>query len=158
MFSRLSQIIFSYFTTRFEGLISAVIVKVLQDFVHQSRKTLLVIMTSLVLSLLLTASIIITLLEAAAQYDGRGSIYFSALLSSSLALAVLSFAGLAFIFWPHKPKAALIHLETQVQPAAHNPFEEILAAVVAEGVQAFKTRRETRRERPRPHPRDFPEA
>jgi len=136
MLSRLSQILFSFFTSRFEGLITATLFSVAQQILHKGRITLFVIVCSFVFSILLTAGIIISTLEAAAQYDARGTIFFTALLTSSLMMIGFSVIALAFIFWPREAPAMIIPPQVHVHDA--HPFEEILMAAITEGVQYFK--------------------
>lgn len=140
MFSRLSHILFSFFTTRFEGLITATIFSVAQQLLNKGRQTLFVLVSCFIFSVLLTAGIIISVLEGAAQYDARGTIYFTALFTSSLVMAGVSMIALAFIFWPRQ-KITLVVPSKAVNTHPH-PFEEILTAAIAEGVQYFKNKTE----------------
>lgn len=139
MLSRLGPIFLSLITNRFEGIISATLFAIAQEILKKSRQTLLIIMVSFIFSMLLTAGVIISILEAAAQYDARGTIFFTALLSGSLTLIVVSFLVLTALFWPRQPTATSPQTPALVGHTAH-PLEEILMAVVAEGIQYFKNK------------------
>lgn len=136
MLSRLSEIFFSFITSRFESLITAALFSVAQQILNRGRKTLFILASCFIFSILFTAGIIISTLEAAAQYDARGSIFFTALLSSSIIMVGLSAAVLAAIFWPRRAPAIVIPTQTHTYGA--HPFEEILMAAITEGVQYFK--------------------
>lgn len=137
MFSRIGQIIFSLMTSRFEGIVSATMMAVIHEFMKKGRQTLLLIMSSLLFSILLAAGIIISMLEASAQYDAKGTIFFTALLGSSLTLCGISVLGLLFIFWPRQTTIP------STAPAPHkepHPIEEIFMNAFNEVVHYFKDR------------------
>ena len=79
-----------------------------------------------------------SLIEAASQYDKGGSVTFSAMLSSSLVLALVSLVTLTAIFWP-KDKINTPEPVPHVQHS-HRPLEELVSTVVSHGVDYFKNR------------------
>lgn len=140
MLARLTHIFLSFFTSRFEGIITTTVFSVAQQFLNKGRQTLLLLVSCFVLSILFTAGVIISTLEAAAQYDARGSIFFTALLTSSLIMVGISSVALALIFWPRQ-SAPLVAPE-QSNALHPHPLEEILTTAIAEGVQYFKSKSE----------------
>lgn len=141
MFSRLGHVFFSLLTSRFEGVISTAMFAVAQQILRKGRQTLFLIISSFVLSVLFAAGVIISLLEASAQYDSRGVIFFTALLGSSLAMTGISMIGLMIIFWPRN--STLVEAPLRSTVAAH-PLEDILRAAMVEGVEYFKTRQQSK--------------
>ena len=127
------------FTRRFEGVISASMLNVLQEVANKSRKVLFFAIASFVFAVLLSAGVIITLLEASAQLDTRGILYFSALLTSGSVMIGLSLISLAFILWPRTktliPSSAF---QTPPPPPKHSPLEESLASLVNQFVSHMK--------------------
>ena len=149
MFSRLSQILLTFLTSRFEGMITATLFAVAQQLLVKGKKTLFMLISCFVLAVLFTAGIIISVLEASAQYDARGSIFFTALLTSSLVMVGVSVLLLAIIFWPRERAPLVIPTHTAaVGSHASHPLEEILTAVINEGVEYLKRKAERSKTRP----------
>lgn len=146
MFSRLSQILLTFLTSRFEGIITATLLTVAQQLLVKGKKTLFMLISSFVLAILFTAGVIISVLEASAQYDARGSIFFTALLTSSLALVGISVILLAIIFWPRERAPLIIPAQAAAQTG--HPLEEILTVVISEGVEYLKAKAERAKARP----------
>lgn len=145
MFSRLAHLFTSFLTGHFESFIQASIVNIAQDVMKKGRKTLLVVMSSFVFSVLLTAGVVIAIYEASSQYDTKGIIYFSAMLTSSLILSLVSLGVLVAIFWPREnhTQISLNNHSTAGVGLGHNSAkEDIIALVIAEGLQFLRNRNE----------------
>ncbi|MBC7419686.1 MAG: hypothetical protein H7328_03065 [Bdellovibrio sp.] len=136
------SLIFGSFTRKFEGLISASIYTVVQQLVNKSRKALLMVVASFVFAVLLAAGIIISVLEASAQYDTRGMVYFSALLTSGTILSFISLSVLIFILWPRsKSIISASAFQTHAPPPRQSsPLEDTFAVLINEVMNYVKER------------------
>ena len=157
MFSKIANILTNLVTVRFEGIMNSAISSGIQNFLQKGRQTLLVIILSFILSVLLSAGIIISLLEATSQLDIEGITYFSAMLTWSLILSALSLLGLIIIFWPKNsiPSTKVIQASTTVNITERSHsilLEELIAALITEGIQYLK---EKSNERPTAHAKDY---
>jgi predicted anti-sigma-YlaC factor YlaD len=117
------------------------LITIAQQLLVKGKKTLFLLISSFILALLFTAGTIISVLEASAQYDARGSIFFTALLASSLAMVGISVLLLAVIFWPRPQAPLVVPTQTTLTHPAH-PIEEILRMIIAEGVEYLKDKPE----------------
>lgn len=147
MLSTLSNILLTFFTSRFERILTATLLTVAQQLLLKGKKTLFMFLSCFVLAILFTAGTIIFVLEASAQYDARGSIFFTALLTSSLIMIAVSTFFLALIFWPRQQTQVVISAPNASAHKAH-PLEDILAAAIAEGIEYFKNKSEPAKTRP----------
>ncbi len=149
MIMRIGQLMTSFFTNRFEGYVQASVVNVVQDFAKKGRQTLLIVMSSFVFSLLLAAGVIISLLEASSQYDTKGAIYFSAMLTSSILLALISLSVLVVLFWP-RTKSTVVSVESHnhafnghsTMNSTNNSgtLSDIVSLLVAQGIKYYQDR------------------
>jgi len=148
MFLRLATILTNLFSVKFEGAVNAAIASGIQGVAKRGRQTLLIIMTSFILSVLLSAGIVISILEASSQIDIEGIIYFSSMLTWSLALSGFSLLGLIIIFWPRNTSTPfVVTTAAPLNPANQSSqlvLEELLAALVAEGIHYFKEKNHNR--------------
>jgi hypothetical protein len=140
MLARLGQIFSAFLTQRFEGVLSSTVLSIAQDFAKKGRQTLFFVMASFIFSLLLSAGVIMGLLEASSQFDTRGVIYFSAMLTSSLILTGVSLVALGAMFWPRSSPSIVLTQQPQSNATAPMSIEDILTVVIAEGVQYFKNK------------------
>ncbi len=154
MFLRLATILTNMFSARFEGAINTAISSGIQGLVKKGRQTLLLIMASFILSVLLSAGIIISILEASSQLDVEGITYFSSMLTWSLALSGFSLVGLLVIFWPRNSAQQIVVSAPILNHTADRPnpvgIEDLLAALVAEGINYIKDKNH-QHERPMGH-------
>lgn len=148
MFLRLATILTNLFSEKLEGAVNTAISSGIQGVVKKGRQTLLLIMASFILSVLLSAGIIISILEASSQLDVEGITYFSSMLTWSLALSGFSLLGLIVIFWPRNTSApVVVTVAAPVNSANqtnHLVLEDLLAALVAEGIHYFKEKNHNR--------------
>lgn len=148
MFLRLVTILINMFSVKFEGAVNTAISSGIQGVVKKGRQTLLLIMASFILSVLLSAGIIISILEASSQLDVEGITYFSSMLTWSLGLSGISLLGLIIIFWPRNNQPqVMIEAAAQSNPVDkgnHLVLEELLAALMAEGIHYFKEKNHNR--------------
>lgn len=130
------NLIFGSFTTKLEGIFSMSMLSVMQQLINKSRKALLIVISSLVFALLFTAGVILTIVEASAQYDMRGVIFFSAMLTTASLLTLISLGALVLILWPRSraiiPAASF---QASQPPPRHSPLEDSLAMVINELVK-----------------------
>ncbi len=142
------NLLFGSFTRKLEGLISVSMLTVVQQLIAKSRKALLIVISSFVFAALLAAGVIIMVLEASAQYDTRGVIYFSALLTSASILSAISLAVLTFILWPRsKPIIPAAAFQSQPSARPNSPLEDTLAMLLNEVVKYVKDKN-----KPEPEP------
>lgn len=144
MFARLGHVFFSLLTSRFENVINTALLAVTQEILKKGRQTLFLIISSFVLAVLFAAGVIISLLEASAQYDSRGVIFFTALLSSSLTMTAVSVIGLMIIFWPRNPTIIESSLRPPTLTSHSSPLEDILKTAMIEGFDYFKARQQAK--------------
>ena len=131
---KIIQWILSLFTSQFQGMISTAIILVAEDFFRKSQKIFLMMATGLIFSVLLTAGILISLIDISLQYDSRGVVIFSAMLTSGLSLSIISLLVLTLLFWPKKT----------AQPAVQEPthavgtLDQVLGSLAQEAVHYLK--------------------
>ncbi len=135
------SLILASFTQRFEGVISSSMNNIVQELVNRSRKALLVVIASLVFALLLPAGIIISILEASAQFDTRGVVYMSALLVSGTLMWTISLAALTFILWPRSKPMTKPMFQTPPPPRS-TPLEDSISSLINQAVEFLKERKE----------------
>lgn len=136
MLARLTQFITQFLSRHFDDFVHTATVSIAQEFMKKGRKTLLFFMTTFVFSLLLTAGVIISLLDASSQYDERGRIVFSAMLTSSLSLVIVSLVFFVIAFWPRKTEAVEIATVQSPQPTDH--IEQIFHMFAAKGADYLR--------------------
>ncbi len=137
MMSALGHIFLSFLTTPVERMMSSAMLNVVEDLAKKGRKTLMLVLGSFVLSVFLAAGVLMSLIEMASQLDKGGSINFSAMLTMSLGLVVISVLILAVLFWP---KEKMKPAEPVHHEAPRHHVDELISTVVSHGVDYFKNR------------------
>ncbi|MBC7743004.1 MAG: hypothetical protein H7061_12460 [Bdellovibrionaceae bacterium] len=154
---KIINFLFNMLTQRFEGLISASMMTVAQELINKSKKALLMGVATLAFGVFMIAGVLISIIDAARQFDTRGSVVMTAMLGSGLALVIVPLCALALVLWPRSKSLAKMASghshDHQSRPAAEpppqapaSPLEEILAVVVMEALQYIKGKSEKKSE------------
>lgn len=134
---KIIQWLLSILTSHFQGMLSSSLNIVIEDLLKKSQRALLIAMLAFIFSALLTAGILISSIEVSAQYDKYGYIFFSAILTCGLSLAIVSLLGLSFIFWPQKTDDKDKNVTISPTPQT-TTLDEMLGALAHEAALYFK--------------------